>query len=138
MKKRVLWFLWSMLILFASIAVVPVTFADCQFGFWSNCFVDGINTIWTEKNQESRLLDTIKNTINRVLWILATIALVICLYAGFKMLTSWWDSKWYESWVKILKNAALWLVIIWLSRLIVSAILWFIDVQTEWNNVIQK
>ena len=122
--------LWSMLYL--------PTYADggCIFWFWEDCYVKEIKTIGTEKKQESALLDTIKSTINWILGILATIALVICMYGWFKMLTSGWNSKWYDDWLKVLQNAALWLVIIWLSRLIVSAIIWFIQLQTWWNSTI--
>ena len=91
----------------------------------------------TEKNSpSSALLDTVRSTINWILWILATIALVICLYAWFKMLTSGWDSKWYDAWMKILKNAALWLIIIWLSWIIVSAIFWFVNLQADGGSML--
>jgi hypothetical protein len=47
------------------------------------------------------------------------------------MLTSWGDSKWYDAWLKIIKNAAIWLVIIWLAWLIVSAIVWLVHENAE-------
>lgn len=78
-------------------------------------------------NPSSSLLDSIKTAINRILGMLATIALVICMYSWFKMLTSWWDSKWYEAWIKTLKNAILWLAIIWIAWLIVSFVFRFIE-----------
>ncbi len=96
--------------------------------FWDTQYVSWIDVIWTEDPTiDASLLDTIKNTINWILWILATIAFVICLYAWFKMLTSGWDDKWYKSGLSTLKNAALWLAIIGLSWLIVSAIIWFVQ-----------
>ena len=134
MKKTLLRFLGALCIWLPGVAILPsVAIAQECTGFWCNAYVAGVDVIWTEKNQEHRLLDTVRNTINWILGILATVALVICLYAWFQMLTSWWDSKWYESWLKVLKNAAIGLVIIWLSWLIVSAIFWFIDLNT-WNN----
>ena len=129
-----MWVLWALSIGLSSIAILPSnTMAQECTGFWCNAYVPGIGVIWAEKKQESALLDTIKNTINWILRILATVALVICLYAWFQMLTSGSDSKWYENWLKILKNAAIGLVIIGLAWLIVSAIFWFIDLNT-WNN----
>ena len=101
--------------------------AQCV-GFWCNNYVSDIVVIWTEKKQETALLNTIKKTINWCLWMLATVTLVICLYAWFKMLTSGADSKGYDAGLKTLKNAAIWRAIILLSWLIVSAIFWFI-----WN-----
>ena len=75
----------------------------------------------------SAFLDTVKNAINWILWILATIALVICLYGGFKMITSAGDEKKYGEWLNVLKYAAIGLAIIGLSWMIVSVIFWFIN-----------
>ena len=100
--------------------------------FWEDesWIIEWITRILGTKNwPSSALLDTVRSTINWILGILATVALVICIYAWFKMLTSWGDSKGFDSWLKTLKNAALWLAIIWLSWLIVSAIIWFINLQ---------
>ena len=83
--------------------------------------------IWDHGYKGSQLLTTIKKAINWLLWILATITLVIMLYAGFLMVTSAGDEKKYSSGVTILKYAAIWLAIIWLSWLIVSVIFRFIN-----------
>jgi len=139
MKKLLYWFLItsSLGLLFFNHNIWNVLAdGECQW-YWCPNYVEKINVPKTDQwNTDSALLDTIKSTINWILWILATIALVICLYAWFKMLTSWWDSKWYDSWLKTLKNAALWLAIIWLSRLIVSAIFWFVNLQAGWWSVL--
>lgn len=95
--------------------------------FWDTFGVSWIHTIWTEEQQEDSLLHTIQTAINWVLWILATITLCLVLYAWFLMLTSGGDSKKYDSWLSIIKNAAIWLAIIAISRLIVSAIFWLIN-----------
>lgn len=127
MKKTLYWIMIWMSML--SLGILPSFSFASWFGDDPLDLVPGIDVIKTNEEPSSSLLDTIKSTINWVLWILATIALVICMYAWFKMLTSWGDSKWYDSGVNILKNAALWLVIIGLSWLIVSAIIWFIKLQ---------
>lgn len=103
-----------------------ITLADGPFGFWDIWWVPQIDVPWTEKNREDSLLHTIQTAINWVLGILATITLVLCIYAGFLMLVSGWDSKKYEDWFNILKSAALWLAIIGTSRLIVSLIFYVI------------
>ena len=86
---------------------------------------------WSQTLAWSHLLTTIKNAINWILWILATIALIICLYGGFLMITSAGDEKKYWDWLKVLKNAAIGLAIIWLSWMIVSIVFWFIG--TLWG-----
>ena len=106
---------------------------DCN-KFWAKCHVSDVNTIHTDDDKaNSRLLDTIKNAINWCLWILATIVLCFCIYGGFKMLTSGADTKWYDAWWKVLKNALLWLAIILLAWMIVSVIFWFVAAMSDWN-----
>lgn len=107
---------------------------DCN-RFWWDCYVDGVNTLRTDESPKPTLINTVKRTINFVLALLATVATLICMYAWFKMLTSWWDSKWYDAGLKILKNAALWLAIIALAWIIVSGVLRFIDTAAEWNSL---
>jgi hypothetical protein len=116
---------WIVCAVFVWFAIVPnQTIARW---FWDTFGVSWIHTIWTEEKQEDSLLHTIQTAINWVLWILATITLCLVLYAWFLMLTSGGDSKKYDSWLSIIKNAAIWLAIIAVSWLIVSAIFWFID-----------
>ncbi len=100
---------------------------------WGDCHIEDINTIHTEDHPNSRLLDTIKNAINWCLGILATVVLCFCIYWWFQMLTSWADSKWYDNWWKVLKNALLWLAIILLAWMIVSVIFWFVATMSGWN-----
>ena len=106
---------------------------DCN-RFWAKCHVEDIQTYHTDDDDVSSwLLDTIKNAINWCLWILATIVLCFCMYWWFKMLTSGWDSKWYDAGWKILKNALIWLAIILLAWMIVSVVFWFVATLSDWN-----
>lgn len=84
------------------------------------------STPWSDGLKSDSLIYTIRTAINWVLWILSLIALVLCLYAGFLMMTSGWDSKKYEKGVWILKWAWIGLAIIALSWLIVSLIFYII------------
>ena len=114
--------LWALLLW---IIIIPNN-TSAQW-FWDMVGVNGINTIWTKEKQEDALVYTIQTAINRVLRILATITLLFVLYAWFLMMTSGWDQKKYDSWLSIIKNAAIWLAIIWTAWLIVSAIFWLIN-----------
>ena len=76
-----------------------------------------------------QLLTTIKTTIKWLLWILATIAVAICLYGGFLMMTAAGDEKKYQKGLTVLKYAAIGLAVIWLSWIIVSAVFWFVNLQ---------
>ena len=86
--------------------------------------------IWNQKLTWSSLLDTIKNAVNWCMWILATVALAICLYGGFMMVVSAGDDGKYQNGLKVLKNAAIWLAIIGLSWMIVSVV--FRAIGTLW------
>jgi hypothetical protein len=117
--------------------MVPITtFAqseDCN-RFWAKCHVSKINTYHTQdEGTNSLLLDTVVNSVNRCMGILATVALCVCMYAWLKMLTSGSDSKWYDAWLKTLKNGLLWLAIILLAWMIVSAVFWFVGTLSGWN-----
>ena len=68
------------------------------------------------------LLDAIRKAINRALWLLALIALIILIIAWFNMLINAKDDKKVEEWYKIVKNIAIALVFIGISWLLVSFI----------------
>lgn len=91
--------------------------------FWQNEAKPSLNVIWDKETaSQSTLISTIKTFVNWILWMLSLIALVLCLWGWFQMLTAGWDETKYKKWFTILKQAGLWLAIIWLSWLIVSLI----------------
>lgn len=110
----------------AGVAVLPNYANADATGNWAQPASDTNLLNNSQKLRGAALLDTIKNAINWIMWILATIALVICLYGGFKMITAGGDEKKYGDGLKVLKQAAIWLAIVWLSWMIVSIIFWFI------------
>lgn len=89
-----------------------------QFGANS---VDGIGWLGTETDAPS-LLGIVKSFINWILWLLSLIALGMALFGGFKMVTAAGDDGKYKEWFKVLKQAAIGLVVVGLSWIIVSAI----------------
>ncbi len=131
MKKMLIGaFLWIFAV--AGVAVLP-NYANAQTD-WSNPNPDAsMVSDWNQKLVWSAILDTIKNAINWILWILATIALVICLYGWFKMVTAAGDEKKYGEWLKVLKYAAIGLAIIGLSWMIVSVIFRFVATLWGWR-----
>lgn len=135
MKKIIIYTLFIFAWLSMSPGFIYAQDNNCN-GRWKKCHVEDINTIHTKDADTSpRLLDTIKNAINWCLGILATIVLCFCIYWWFQMLTSWADSKWYDNWWKVLKNALLWLAIILLAWMIVSVIFWFVATMSGWNQL---
>jgi len=103
-----------------------------QWGFWETNYVKEIQAPLADKAEKNDdLIKTIQRAINRALWLLAAVALVLVIYAWFLMLTSGWDSKKYDQWLGIIKNAAIWLAIIGVSWLIVSLIFYVIKGSVE-------
>ncbi len=110
----------------------PIVFtASAWWKFWDMVGVKWVGVYGTEKQQEDSLIHTIRKAINWVLGLLSFICLCLIIYAGFLMLTSGWDSKKYETWFSIIKNAALWLAIIAVSWLLVSLIFYVINTAVE-------
>ncbi len=105
------------------------TFAtDQKKGFWQNTYVSKIGVPGTKDADHTgaSLLDSISKFINWALGMLATVALVICLYAGVKMMTAGGNDWKYQEGFDMIKKAAIGLVIIGCSWLIVSFVMWII------------
>ena len=91
-----------------------------QFGSVGDAW--GIGVSWAGVDQWWRLIDVIKSFINWMLGMLALIALVILIRGGFQMVTAAGDESKYKKGFKILQQAAIGLVFIWVSWLVVSVI----------------
>ncbi len=122
------------ILMLATILVSPVLVQETQaWWFWDMVGVSWFWVLWTEKKQNDSLVYTIRNGINWVIGVLSFISLVLCLYAWFLMLTSWWDSKKYNTGFSIIKYVAIGLAIIAVSWLIVSLIFYLINGATRPN-----
>ena len=69
------------------------------------------------------LVQTFVKWVLSIIWV---IALIMALYGGFQMVTSAGDETKYKAGFKVLKNAAIGLIVIGLSWIIVSIIFWAI------------
>jgi len=124
--KKILAFMTALLL--TSTVLLWHTSADW---FWDHTLVNWYSVPGTNtSDNDDKLIDVIKVTVNRVLWILSLIALLLCLWWWFQMLTAAGDESKVKTWTKVLKHAAIWLAIIWLSRLLVSFIFWLIKTFT--------
>lgn len=94
--------------------------------------IDGIWWLWTEAAAPS-LLWIVKSFINRILGLLSLIALGMALFGGFKMVTAAGDDGKYKEGFKVLKQAAIWLVVVGLSWIVVSAIFAIIWSAQTWT-----
>ena len=129
MKNFIKIFWLSLAIMFCWTA----TFTQAEFNIWT--YASWYNVIWTENSSnqswDARLIDTVKTAVNRVLWILSLIALILCLRGWFQMLTAAWDEWKVKKWTKVLTHAAIWLAVIWLSWIFVTFIFYLINNSAE-------
>ena len=94
---------------------------------WSQETKYNVDVAGSDALQKDSLIKTIQTAINWVLGLLSLVALVLCLWGGFQMMTSGGDQKKYESGLNVLKWAAIGLAIIAASWLIVSLIFYVIN-----------
>lgn len=92
-----------------------------------------VNLIWTSDQQQDAFVNVVKWWVNWVLGILALIALIIIMYGGFLMVTSWGNDDEYNKGFTILKYAAVGLILIGVAWFIVSIIFWLVN-KTAGNN----
>ena len=127
--------LWFCILLTAEWLCIAWTWFQTD-GWW---YVTDYDVIWTSDGWDAtgtppRLIETVKRTINRVLWILWLIALILCLRWWFQMLIAAGDDAKVKTWTKVLKHAAIWLAVIWLSWILVSFIFRLINrTQRTWD-----
>lgn len=81
------------------------------------------------------LLQVIRNFINWWLGLLWLLALIMLLWGGFQMITAGWADDKYKVWFKIMKQAAIWIIFIWVAWLFVMLI--FRVVWSVWWSAVQ-
>lgn len=123
------------------LAGAMILFADKAFAAWWNgqdlanvpdlpgskniasAFVSG-------ESAGNKVMASVKYVINRWLGLLAFIAIVILIRAGFQMLFNASDDAQQKKAMGVVKNVAIALIFIGISWLIVSGIFWFIGIVT--------
>lgn len=104
-----------------------ITFAqNTPSGFGDASSSANVGVSWTGASTNDSLINVIKNFINWALGMLALIALVVLLWGGFQMVTAAGDETKYKKGFKILQQAAVGLVFIGVSWLVVSVIFWLL------------
>ena len=113
------------------------TILDDSIEYWSNTFSKKAQWILQlpqsqdYNNSLSYVMALIQIAINWTLWMLAVVALVYLLYCGFLVFTSWSDDKNASKWKKWIYTAWIALAGVWLSWMIISAIIRFINLMAN-------
>ena len=95
--------------------------------FGSTSQLGWINGISGTDRGTTDFISLVRSFVNWILGLISLIALLMALYGGFKMVTSAGDDGKYKDGFKVLKNAAIGLIIIGLSWIIVSSVFWLIS-----------
>ena len=129
--KKVLFSLWAITLLWAGSyglvnaqSTTAVPGQNPEYCVGNNC----VSETW-----ERTLLQSAITLVNRVMSMLSVVALVVLLIGGYRMITANWDETKYKKGLSVLKQAAIWLVIIWLSWAIIRIIFRFIN-KTDSNS----
>lgn len=91
---------------------------------------DSLDVFGSGAGQRDSFVNVIRGAINRVLGILALIALILLLWGGFQMVTAAGDDGKYQSGFTILKQAAVGLILIGVARFVISIIFFVINLVT--------
>lgn len=126
--KKVLFSLWAIWLLWAgSIGLVEAAAEWHGWGVpWQNSGYY-VGNDYVSETWDRTLLQSAITLVNRVMSMLSVVALVALLIWWYRMITANWDEGKYKKWLSVLKQAAIWLVIIWLSWAIIRIIFRFIN-----------
>jgi hypothetical protein len=83
--------------------------------------------ISSHENAQNQTLQVIKNLLNYALGMLWLVALIYLIYHGFLIVTAAGDDTQYKKWLSGVKYAAIAIVGIGVSWLVVSWIFWLLD-----------
>jgi hypothetical protein len=101
----------------------------------TNGKVEWLSTDYTQiedyPTAQGKTLAIINNFINYALGLVSLVALIYLIYHGILMVTAWWDDAQYKKWLKWIKFAAIAIVGIWLSWILVSSVFWLLNLLTK-------
>ncbi len=124
MNKKVWILIWSAIVWATTIAA-PIS---TVFAFWESNVQNNMNIAWSKSSWWSNELITfVQNAVNWILWLLGLISIIILIWGGFQMITAAWDDGKYKKWFTIVKQAVIWLILIWSAWMIVSLVFSFMN-----------
>lgn len=114
------------------VLVVPTTSVSASdYGFGSAEFLQWLQVPESDDRTDDRIIGVVKGAVNWILGILALIMLILVIRWWFQMLFANGDSWKYTAWFTILKNAAIGLAIVGLAWMIISIIIFVIELTTS-------
>ena len=133
MNKKLWILIWSAIVWATTIAAPMITTAAWflnQNSAW--IWVAWWSVTWQGNNG---LVMFVQHAINVILTFLSLITIAILIWGGFQMVTAAGDDGKYKKWFTIVKQAVIWLILIWSAALIVNAVFYFMwqTATPSWN-----
>ena len=128
MNKKVLGLIAASTIT-ATTAIAPMSTFAVQGGFMNQnptqIWVAGASM--TDQKQWNWFISFVQSAVNWILAFLGLITIIILIWGGFQMVTAAGDDNKYKKWFTIVKQAAIGLILIGVSALIVNLIFAFVN-----------
>lgn len=136
MKKEILSILWTSAVMLASVAAPTFAAAGPVNGpvgtyqpteWFTNQAQTTLGVAWggVWGQWGTWFLTFVQSGVNWILWLLWLITIIILIWGGFQMVTAAWDDGKYKKWFTIVKQAVIWLILIWASAMIVNLVFSF-------------
>ncbi len=133
MNKKVWILIWSAIVWATTIAAPMITTAN-----WFT--QQNTTTIWvvwwqTWWTWNTWFITFVQTAVNWILWFLGLISIIILIWGGFQMITAAGDDGKYKKWFTIVKQAVIWLILIWASAMIINLVFSFMssNTSTAWS-----
>jgi len=100
------------------ILLAHINLSNAAIDFWGakvNQWISGTGTETADV--------TIQKIVQNLMSFLYVVAILYALYGWFKILTAWWEEDWVKTWKTILIQAALWMLVIFISGSIINWLL---------------
>ena len=109
-----------------------VFLANTYAAWFTNQNASSIWVAWAQTGGiwNTGFIDFVQTAINWILGFLAMITIIILIWGGFQMVTAAWDEGKYKKGFTIVKQAVVWIILIWASALIVNLIFSFMNTNT--------
>jgi len=128
MNKKLWILMWTAILWVSTIAAPMMTTAN---GF-TNQNTTTIWVVWADKwwTGDTSFIMFVQTAVNWILWFLWLISIIILIWWGFQMVTAAWDDGKYKKWFTIVKQAVIWLILIWASAMIINLVFNFMSSNT--------
>ena len=129
MNKKIWILLWTSILWISSIVAPMLTTAN----WFTNQNATTLWVVWASKwwTWDTSFITFVQTAVNWILGFLGLISIIILIWGGFQMVTAAGDDGKYKKWFTIVKQAVIWLILIWASAMIINLVFNFMSSNTS-------